>query len=71
VDGKTVGVDSTMLEASAAIRSIVRKDSGEDYKEYLKQLANEAGIEEPGAWSAEQEAATLAKRNERTELRSH
>jgi transposase len=47
VDGKTVGVDSTMLEANAAMKSIVRKDSGEDYKEYLKRLAQEAGIENP------------------------
>lgn len=47
VDGKTVGVDSTMLEANAAMKSIVRKDSGEDYKEYLKRLANEAGLEKP------------------------
>jgi hypothetical protein len=47
VDGKTVGVDSTMLEANAAMKSIVRKDSGEDYREYLKRLAQEAGIKEP------------------------
>lgn len=45
--GKTVGVDSTTLEANAAMRAIVRKDTGEDYKTYLKRLAKEAGIENP------------------------
>lgn len=45
--GKTVGVDSTTLEANAAMKSIERKDTGEDYQEYLRRLANEAGIEDP------------------------
>jgi transposase len=45
--GKTVGVDSTTLEANAAMKSIERKDTGEDWKEYLTRLANEAGIENP------------------------
>ena len=45
--GRTVGVDSTTLEASAAMRAIVRKDTGEDYKTYLARLAKEAGIENP------------------------
>lgn len=45
--GKTVGVDSTTLEANAAMRAIVRKDTGEDYKAYLARLAKEAGIENP------------------------
>jgi len=45
--GKTVGVDSTTLEANAAMRAIVRKDTGEDYKAYLKRLAKEAGIANP------------------------
>jgi transposase len=45
--GKTIGVDSTTLEANAAMRAIVRKDTGEDYKGYLKRLATEAGIENP------------------------
>jgi transposase len=45
--GKTVGVDSTTLEANAAMRAIVRKDTGEDYKAYLKRLAKEAGMENP------------------------
>jgi transposase len=45
--GRTVGVDSTTLEANAAMRAIVRKDTGEDYKTYLARLAKEAGIENP------------------------
>ena len=42
--GKTVGVDSTTLEANAAMKSIVRKDTGEDWKEYLTRLMQEAGL---------------------------
>src|SRR4051812_22015290 len=45
--GKTVAVDSTTLEANAAMKSIVRKDTGEDYKEYLKRLLAEQGVEDP------------------------
>jgi transposase len=42
-----VAVDSTTLEANAAMKSIVRKDTGEDWQEYLRRLAHEAGIEDP------------------------
>lgn len=45
--GKSVAVDSTTLEANAAMKSIVRKETGEDWKEYLSRLAKEEGIEEP------------------------
>jgi transposase len=45
--GKTVGVDATTLEANAAMKSIVRRESGENWKEYLTKLAKEAGIENP------------------------
>jgi transposase len=45
--GKTVAVDSTTLEANAAMRSIVRRDTGEGYKDYLKRLMAEQGIENP------------------------
>jgi transposase len=44
VSGKTVGVDSTMLEANAAMKSIVRRDSGEDWKEYVTRLMREEGV---------------------------
>ena len=45
--GQAVGVDATLLEANAALKAIVRKDTGEDYKQYLRRLAKEAGIEDP------------------------
>jgi len=45
--GKTVAVDSTLIEAEAAMKTIVRRDNGDDWKEYLKKLALEAGIENP------------------------
>ena len=45
--GKTVSVDSTMLEADAAMKSIVRRATGEDWKTYVQGLAVEAGIENP------------------------
>ena len=47
VEGKTVGVDSTTLEANAAMRSIVRRDTKETYSEFLTKLAKESGIETP------------------------
>jgi transposase len=45
--GKTVGIDATTLEANAALRSIVRRDTGEGYEEFLRRLAQESGIETP------------------------
>jgi len=45
--GKTIAVDSTMLEADAAMKSIVRRATGEDWKTYLRGLAAEAGMENP------------------------
>jgi len=41
--GKTVAVDSTTLEANAAMKSIVRRDTGEDWREYVTRLMREAG----------------------------
>jgi transposase len=45
--GKTVGIDATTLEANAAMRSIVRRDTGASYEEFLKGLAKESGIKTP------------------------
>jgi len=45
--GKTIGIDATTLEANAALRSIVRKDTGEGYEAFLTQLAKASGIETP------------------------
>ena len=47
IDGKTVGVDASTQEANAAMRSIVRRDTGESYEQYLEGLAKESGIETP------------------------
>jgi transposase len=47
VEGKTVSIDATTLEANAALRSLVRRDNGQKYNDYLKDLAKAAGIENP------------------------
>jgi transposase len=47
IKGKTVGCDATTLEASAAMRSIVRRDTGETYRAFLERLAKESGIATP------------------------
>jgi len=47
IDGKTMGVDATTLEANAALRSIVRRDTGEGYEAFLGGLAKASGIETP------------------------
>jgi len=47
IDGKTLGVDATTLEANAALRSIVRRDTGQSYEEFLKELAAASGIKTP------------------------
>jgi transposase len=45
--GRTVAIDATTLEANAAMRSIVRRDTGETYQEFLTRLALESGIKTP------------------------
>jgi transposase len=45
VRGKTIGVDSTTLEANAAMKSIVRRDTGESYTAYLQRLAAVEGVD--------------------------
>jgi transposase len=47
VNGKTIGIDATTLEANAALRSIVRRDSGDTYQAFLTRLAQASGIETP------------------------
>lgn len=47
VKGKTVGIDATTLEANAALRSIVRRETGESYHDFLTKLAQASGIETP------------------------
>jgi transposase len=45
--GQTLGIDATTLEANAALRTIVRRDTDEGYQEFLKRLAQESGIATP------------------------
>lgn len=45
IKGKTIGVDSTTLEANAAMKSIVRRDTGESYASYLQRLAEAEGLD--------------------------
>lgn len=45
--GQTLGIDATTLEANAALRTIVRRDTGEGYQEFLRRLAQESGIPTP------------------------
>ena len=47
VKGERIGVDGSTMEANAALRTIVRRDSGESYREMLTQMAKESGIETP------------------------
>ena len=47
VKGKRIGIDATTLEANAALRSIVRRDTRESYEEFLKGLARQSGVETP------------------------
>jgi len=47
VQGKTIGIDATTLEANAALRSIVRRDTGESYHDFLTKLAQASGIDTP------------------------
>ena len=47
VKGTTIGIDATTLEANAALRSIVRRDTGDTYQDFLTQLAKASGIDTP------------------------
>jgi transposase len=47
VKGKTLGVDATTLEANAAMRSLIRRDTGESYNDFLTKLAQASGIQTP------------------------
>ena len=49
IQGDRIGVDASTMEANAALRAIVRRDSGEGYREMLERLAEESGIATPTA----------------------
>jgi transposase len=61
--GQKIGIDATTLEANAAMRSIVRRDSGEKYEEFLRGLAKASGMETP---TREDLARLDRKRKKRT-----
>ena len=61
--GQRVAIDATTLEANAAMRSIVRRDTGESYEEFLRGLAKASGIETP---TREELARLDRKRKKRT-----
>src|SRR5580700_12189828 len=63
IQGKRVGVDATTLEASAAMRSIVRRDTGESYEEFLTGMAKASGMATP---TREELARLDRKRKKRT-----
>jgi hypothetical protein len=49
IKGERIGVDASTIEANAALRTIIRRDSGEGYREMLTRMAQESGIETPTA----------------------
>ena len=49
IKGERIGVDASTMEANAALRTIIRRDSGEGYREMLTRMAKESGIETPTA----------------------
>jgi transposase len=61
VHGKTVAVDSTTLEANAAMKSIVRRDSGEDWKAYVTRLMREQGVIEEHETPSDEEVRRFDK----------
>src|SRR3984885_1725536 len=65
VEGKTVSIDATTLEANAALRSLVRRDNGQKYEDYLKGLAKAAGIEKP----TREQLARLDRKRTKTNMR--
>ena len=54
VKGNRIGVDGSTMEANAAMRSIRRRDTGESYREMLRRMAEESGIETPTAAELQQ-----------------
>jgi transposase len=60
--GKTVGVDSTTLEANAAMKSIVRRETGEDWKQYVTRLMREDGTIEAEQEPTDEEIRRYDKR---------
>ena len=60
--GKTIAVDSTTLEANAAMKSIVRRDTGENWQAYVKRLMQEQGVIEKDEESTAEEIARFDRK---------
>jgi transposase len=60
-DGQSVCIDATTLQANASMKSLVRRDTGVSYDEYLKQLAESEGIENP----TKEQAARLDRKRKK------
>lgn len=61
LSGKTVGVDSTTLEADAAMKSIVRRDTGEGWNEYVARLMREEGVIAPDEQPSDEDVRRFDK----------
>lgn len=70
IKGKTIGVDSTTLEANAAMKSIVRRDTGESYTAFLKRLAEADGVDATDAAALRRMDRKRAKRTSNQEWKS-
>ena len=62
LSGKTVGIDSTTLEANAAMKSIVRRDNGQDWPAYVTELMREAGVIAPSEQPSREEIARFDRK---------
>ena len=65
LSGKTVGVDSTTLEANAAMKAIVRRDTGEDWQEYVTRLMQEEGVIRDDQQPSEEELRRYDKKRKK------
>jgi transposase len=68
LQGKTVAVDSSNLEASAAMKSIVRRDTGEDWKEYVIRLMKDEGVVAPNAAPTDEEVRNYDKKRDQKKI---
>ncbi len=49
VCGRTIGIDASTIEANAALKALIRRDSGHSYEQFLEELLKAAGVKEPTA----------------------
>jgi len=66
--GKTIAVDSTTLEANAAMKSIVRRDTGKDYKQYVAGLMRQEGLVEEGEEPSDEDVRRFDKKRKNKEV---